>query len=75
MTHNYRLDLLPKTKKVPNTGCQCVFAKMAPGSCQKMIKETIGKDLQDLQDWQKPSSIMEGTNNFTKGWKAGTAFA
>jgi len=48
---------------------------MAPGFSQKMIEETLGKNLQDLQDWQKPSGIMEGTVNFTKAWKAGTMLA
>jgi len=60
---------------VRNTGCQHVFAEMAPGFSQKMIEETLGKNLQDLQDWQKPSGIMEGTVNFTKAWKAGTMLA
>lgn len=48
---------------MPNTGCQ-----RAPGFSQKMIEETLCKDLQDLQDWKKPTGIIEGTVKFTEAW-------
>lgn len=61
MTDKWRLDLLAE---ISSTGCQhaCVIM-MARGSFQKMAKDLLGKDLQEVQDWWKPPGIMKGTKD------------
>lgn len=48
MTEKYKLD---QTKEMRNSGCQHACVKMAPGSFRKVVEETLGKDLQNLQNW------------------------
>lgn len=55
-----------------NTGCQHACVKTPPGFFQKMVEETLHKDLQDVPDPQKPSGITKGTTDFTGAWKAET---